>query len=234
MQPFQSPLIPGILVRRYKRFLADIQLPSGEVVTAHCTNSGSMKSCLVEGAEVFLSPVTNPDRKTRYTWEMINIDGCWVGINTLIPSLLAYNWLQSGVIPGFVQYHRFRREVTYGDSRFDIMAENGDEKCFIEVKNVTLKEGNFARFPDARTTRGQKHLETLIQVRQNGMRAVMLYVVQRTDVTTFGPAREIDPDYSQWLRKAHQQGVEIIPFQVAVSPEGFNPVGVIDYVLDIF
>lgn len=233
MQPFQSPLIPGILLKRYKRFLADIQLTTGEVVTAHCTNSGSMKSCFEEGAEVYLSPVTNPDRKTRFTWEMIRINGHWVGINTLIPNLLAFTWIQSGLIPGFEKYTHFRREVTFADSRFDILTENDSEKCFVEVKNVTLKDGDFARFPDAKTTRGRKHLQTLIQVKQSGMRAVMLYIIQRTDVNIFGSAWDIDPEYGRLLQKAQDNRVEIIPFQVAVSPEGFNPLGVIDFDLSI-
>ncbi len=228
---FSTELIPGKLIRRYKRFLADVTLNNGDVVTAHCTNSGSMKSCLEEGAEVYLSPVNDPKRKTKFTWEMIKIDGNWVGINTSMPNMLAFEWIKNGVIPGLEGYTHVKREVTFGDSRFDIFAENDKEKCFIEVKNVTLKEGDFALFPDAKTTRGQKHLQTLIKVKESGMRAVMLYIIQRTDVNIFAPERKIDPDYAKLLVEAHGKGVEIFPFQVQVSPEGIIPMGILPHQL---
>jgi sugar fermentation stimulation protein A len=227
--PFPSTLVHGRLIKRYKRFLADVTLDNGEEVTAHCTNSGTMKSCLEEGAEVFLSPVNDSKRKTKFTWEMIKIEGNWVGINTSMPNMLAFEWIKSGVIPGLEGYTYVKREVTFGDSRFDIYAENEAEKCFVEVKNVTLKEGSYALFPDAKTARGQKHLETLVQVKQSGMRAVMLYVVQRVDVDLFGPAWQIDPQYSLLLQKAHSAGVEVIPLQVQVLPSGFKPLGVMPY-----
>ena len=216
---YPTSLIHGRLIRRYMRFLADVKLDTGEVVTAHCTNSGSMKSCLEEGAEVYLSPVTDPKRKTRFTWEMIKINGNWVGINTSVPNRLAYEFMKNDIIPGLEGYSEIRREVKYNNSRLDIMATKPGEICFIEVKNVTLKEGDLALFPDAITTRGQKHLQTLMELKQNGMRAVMLYVVQRMDVNAFAPAENIDPKYAQLLRQAHSKGVEIIPIQVKVSPE---------------
>jgi sugar fermentation stimulation protein A len=226
---FESSLIPGTLVKRYKRFLADVKLSNGEVITAHCTNSGSMKSCIEEGADVFLSPVSDPNRKTQFTWEMIRISGNWVGINTSVPNRVAYQWVKDGVIPGLEDYTSVKREVTYGDSRFDLYAEREGEKCFIEVKNVTLKDDDFARFPDAKTTRGQKHLETLIRVKNQGMRAVMLYIIQRIDVSIFAPAWDIDPQYSETLVKAHSAGVEVIPFQVQVSPNGITPLGIMPF-----
>lgn len=229
---FPLPLVAGRLIKRYKRFLADVILDSGETVTAHCTNSGSMKSCLEEGAEVYLSPVSDANRKTKFTWEMIRINNNWIGINTSIPNRIAYEWVRQGIIPGLEGYTNVKREVTFGDSRFDLFAENSSEQCFIEVKNVTLKEGEYARFPDARTSRGQKHLETLIRVKQDGMRAVMLYVVQRVDVQVFGPAWEIDPEYSETLIKAYVAGVEVIPFQVRVSPQGIDPIGIMPYRLE--
>lgn len=230
---FPSSLIHGRLVKRYKRFLADVTLDNNQLVTAHCTNSGSMKSCLEEGAEVFLSPVNDPKRKTKYTWEMIKIDGKWVGINTSMPNMLAFEWVKNGIIPGLEGYTSVKREVTFDDSRFDIFAENETERCFVEVKNVTMKEGDFALFPDAKTTRGQKHLETLIKVKQSGIRAVMLYVVQRVDVNRFAPAWEIDPQYARLLQKAYREGVEIIPIQVQVLPTGFNLLGVLPFCLEL-
>ena len=224
---FPTQLIHGRLIKRYKRFLADILLDSGETVTAHCTNSGSMKSCIEEGAEVYLSPATDPNRKTRFTWEMILINGSWVGINTSNPNIAALKWVKESRIPGLEGYTKVNREVTFGDSRFDICAEKDGETCFIEVKNVTLKDGNSALFPDSVTTRGQKHLETLVKVKESGMRAVMLYIIQRTDVKDFGPATSIDPDYATKLQKAMNAGVEVIPLQVKVTPQGLEPVGIL-------
>jgi len=215
---FAEKLVHGKLIKRYKRFLADVILDDGTIVTAHCTNSGTMKSCLEEGAEVYLTPVSKPKRKTKFTWEMIKIGKDWVGINTGNPNVLVFEAIQNNLIPGLEGYTTVHREVKFGDSRFDIYAENDNEKCFVEVKNVTLKEGRYARFPDAVTTRGQKHLKTLVDVKSNGMRAVMLYVVQRTDVELFAPATEIDPDYAKALKTAVHAGVEVIAMQAKVTP----------------
>jgi sugar fermentation stimulation protein A len=215
---FQEKLVHGRLIKRYKRFLADIKLDNGEDVVAHCTNSGSMKSCLVNGAEVYMSPVNDPKRKTRFTWEMIKINGDWVGINTGNPNKLAFEAIVNGKVPGLQNYITVRREVKFKDSRFDIFAENENEKCFVEVKNVTLKQDKYALFPDAVTTRGQKHLKTLIEVKNEGMRAVMLYIVQRTDVEIFAPAKAIDPAYTETLKEAVAKGVEVIALQAKVTP----------------
>ncbi len=219
---FKQPLIKGKLIRRYKRFLADVELENGDVVIAHCTNSGSMKSCIEAGAPVYLTPVNDPKRKTRFTWEMIYINNSWIGINTSIPNLLAYEWIRDGKIDGLKGYTTVKREVKFGDSRFDIYAENEHERCFVEVKNVTMKEGNTALFPDAVTSRGRKHLETLAKVKQEGIRAVMLYVIQRMDVEAFGTANHIDPDYADTLARVYKQGVEIIPVQVKVTPRNID------------
>ena len=215
---FKEKLVHGRLLKRYKRFLADVELDDGTKVTAHCTNSGTMKSCLEEGAEVFLSPVNDPKRKTKFTWEMIKINNSWVGINTGNPNKLAFDAVNEGIIPSLTGFTNVKREVKFEDSRFDVFAENNQEKVFIEVKNVSLKEGKFALFHDAVTTRGQKHLKTLMEVKTKGMRAVMLYIIQRMDVEIFAPAKNIDPDYARLMQKAHQSGVEIIPFQAEVSP----------------
>ncbi|MFO7844554.1 MAG: DNA/RNA nuclease SfsA [Bacteroidales bacterium] len=222
---FSEPLIHGRLIKRYKRFLADVQLDNGEIITAHCTNSGSMKSCLEENAEVFLSPVNDPKRKTQFTWEMIKINDNWVGINTNNPNRLAFEAISQEKIEKLRGYTDVSREVRFGDSRFDVMAKNSVETCFVEVKNVTLKEGKYALFPDAVTTRGKKHLDTLIKVKQEGMRAVMLYIVQRMDVEVFAPAKHIDPDYAKTLKKAYHNGVEIIPLQAQVTPRNIEIVG---------
>lgn len=213
-------MVHGRLLKRIKRFLAQVELDNGEIVFVHCTNSGSMKSCLENGAEVFLTPVNDPKRHTQFTWEMIKINGSWVGINTSNPNKIAYEAVSKGEIPELAGYSVVQKEVVFGDSRFDIYAENEAEKCFIEVKNVTLKEGRYALFPDSVTIRGQKHLKTLMEVKQGGMRAVMLYIVQRTDVEIFAPAKQIDQEYANILKKASVSGVEIIVIQVEVTPEG--------------
>ena len=215
---FKGKLIHGTLIKRYKRFLADVKLDDGSVVVAHCTNSGSMKSCIEYGAEVYLTPEKDPKRSTKFTWEMIKINSNWVGINTGNPNKLAFEAISAGTIPGLEGYSSVKREVTFGDSRFDVFAEKENEKCFVEVKNVTLKEGKYALFPDSITTRGQKHLKTLIEVRAAGIRAVMLYIIQRSDVEVFAPAVEIDPDYSKALKVAVDSGVEVIAMQVKVTP----------------
>lgn len=215
---FGTDLIHGRLIKRHKRFLAEVVLDDGTEVTAHCTNSGSMKSCLEEDAEVWLTPVDDPKRKTKFTWEMIRIGDGWVGINTSNPNSLAFEWISEGMIPALEEISGLRREVKWEDSRFDLYGEDASGPCFIEVKNVTLREGHLALFPDAVTERGRKHLNTLIRVKRSGMRAVMLYVVQRMDVTLFAPAREIDPAYGNALDEAVRRGVEVIVAQAKVSP----------------
>ncbi|MGQ1787787.1 DNA/RNA nuclease SfsA [Saccharicrinis sp. GN24d3] len=219
---FETKLVPGKLIKRYKRFLTDVQLEDGSVVVAHCTNSGSMKTCIEEGAPVYLSRAADPKRKTKFTWEMIFINNQWIGINTSIPNQLVFEAIRDHTITGIDQYSNVKREVQFGDSRFDVYAENETEKCFIEVKNVTMKVGNKALFPDAVTTRGQKHLKTLIEVKKAGIRAIMFYVIQRQDIDSFGAAKEIDPDYALALKEAYEHGVEIFPYIAEVSPAGIE------------
>ena len=219
---FTTTLISGKLIRRYKRFLADVELDDGTVVLAHCTNSGSMKSCIEVGAPVYLSPANDPKRKTQFTWEMIFINNSWVGINTAMPNVLVFEAVRDGKIPGLNQYTHVQREVSFGDSRFDVFAQNSHEQCFIEVKNVTMKVGDEALFPDAATIRGLKHLRTLMEVKKAGMRAVMFYVVQRQDITSFGPAKDIDPAYAAALEEAIRNGVEIFAYMAEVNPNGIE------------
>jgi len=229
---FKFPLIHGRLIKRYKRFLTDVKLDSGEIVLAHCTNSGSMKSCLEKDAEVYLSPAENPERKTKFTWEMIKIDGKWVGINTSVPNIIVYDAVKEGKLPGFSGYETVKREVKYGkNSRVDVYLENEDEKCFIEVKNITLKVGDYAKFPDAVTERGKKHLIELMDMVNEGHRAAMVFVVQRQDVKKFAPAEEIDPNYAKTLKKAYENGVEIVVLQVEVTPLNIEICGTLPFEL---
>ena len=227
---FKNTLILGKLIKRYKRFLADVELENGDIVIAHCTNSGSMISCIKEGAPVYLSPATDPKRKTRFTWEMIEINNSWVGINTSIPNQLVFEAVRDQEIPQLTGYTFVKREVKFEDSRFDVYAENDKEKCFIEVKNVSMKVGEAALFPDSVTTRGRKHLETLIRVKEQGIRAVMVYVVQRMDVNAFGAARHIDPNYANSLEKAQKAGVEVIALQAEVNPDGIQIIGELPFI----
>ncbi len=177
-----------------------------------------MKSCLEKNATVYLSINTNPRRKTRYTWEMIFINNGWVGINTLLPNRFVFEGLRQKAFPELSGFRTFKKEVKFGDSRFDIYAENHSEKCFIEIKNVTLKQGQFALFPDAVSERGRKHLQTLMQAKSERYRAVMFYLIQRTDVDLFSPAWPIDPAYANTLSIAVDRGVEVLPYRVKVNP----------------
>jgi len=219
---FENKLVLGKLIRRYKRFLADVELEDGSTVIAHCTNSGSMKTCIENGAPVYISRATDPKRKTKYTWEMIFINGGWIGVNTIIPNKLVYDAVLAGKIDKLTGYTFVKREVTFEDSRFDIYAENDTERCFIEVKNVSMKVGQHALFPDSVTSRGRKHLETLIKVKKSGIRAVMLYVIQRMDVDIFGLAEDIDPEYAKSLKKAVKHGVEVIAVQAKAEAKSIN------------
>jgi sugar fermentation stimulation protein A len=218
---FQN-LVKGRLIKRYKRFLADIELETGEIITAHCTNTGSMKSVYIPGAEVLISPVDNSKRKTKFTWEMIRINGIWVGVNTNNANALAYEWILDNKISGLNNLKDLKKEKKYGDSRFDIYGHDGKKQVWIEIKNVSLKEGDFALFPDAVTSRGQKHLKTLIEIVEKGQRAAMIYVIQRTDIYKFAPAYKIDPIYAKRYYEAKNTGVEIYVCQARPDETGIE------------
>lgn len=212
-----NKLIKGKLIKRYLRFLADVELENGEVVTAHCTNTGSMKSVVVSGADVLISPAKDPNRKTKFTWEMIRINGQWVGVNTANANKLAFEWVRDNEITGLQNLQDLRTEKKYGDSRFDIYGHDGNREVWIEVKNVSMKEGDDALFPDAVTTRGQKHLKTLMNVVKQGHRAAMIYVIQRSDVNQFAAAKEIDAEYAELLEEAKNKGVEVYACQATLN-----------------
>ena len=215
------PLYPGRLLRRYQRFLADVELENGQIVVAHCPNSGSMKGCNAPGSQVLLSRSLNPTRKLPFTWELLLVGQYWVGINTLLPNRLVREAIEHDVIPELMGYDSVRTEVPYGSerSRIDLLLERGGERCFVEVKNVTLVEGEWALFPDAVTLRGQKHLRELMSIVQLGGRGVIFFVVQRGDGDTVAPADGIDPEYGRLLRLALASGVEALAYRAEVSPE---------------
>lgn len=226
---FPKTLTEGRLIKRYKRFLADVEMPDGSVVVAHCANSGSMLGCKAPGSRVLLSPNTNPKAKLDWRWEMVEVDGALVGINTSHPNRLVEEAIRAGTITELQGYETLRREVKYGvNSRIDILLE-GPGLCYVEVKNVTLKIGSEARFPDAVTARGTKHLAELSQMVADGHRSVMVYLVQRSDCDIFRPATDIDPTYADALVSAQQAGVEILCYTCSLSPTGIEVAGPMPY-----
>lgn len=216
---FLPPLLPGRLVQRYKRFLADVRLPDGEIITAHCPNPGRMIGCAEPGWEVALSYHPSPRRKLPYTLEMVHNGETWIGVNTHRANEVVAEALAAGQIPELRGYPELRREVRYGErSRVDFWLNGPEGACFVEVKSVTLRAGEGCRFPDAITQRGSRHLEELLAVKQQGARAVMLFVLQRDDGAWFAPAEDIDPVYARSLRSAAVQGVEILAYRARLNP----------------
>lgn len=207
---FEKPLVTGVLLKRYKRFLADVQLDSGEITTAHCTSTGAMLGLLNEGARVWLSRADNPNRKLAYTWEMVESDGVMVGVNTSNPNRLVFEAIEQKILPQFIGYTAMKREVKYGqNSRIDILLTDPHlPPCYIEIKNVHLKRNHMIEFPDAVTDRGTKHLVEMMELVKQGCRAAMVYVIQREDGEVFSLAADIDPVYAQTAAQAFVCGVE--------------------------
>ncbi|GLH72334.1 sugar fermentation stimulation protein [Geothrix limicola] len=213
----KTGLVAGSLIQRYKRFLADVQLPDGSVVTAHTTNTGSMKTCWEPGDRVLLEPASNPARKLKYTWLAVERPGGWVGVETGMPNRVVAEAARRDALPGLAGLHGVRTEVRYGaeNSRIDVLALDGEgRQVFIEVKNATLKDGDWALFPDAVTERGTKHLRELQAMVREGHRAAIAFFVHRTDVDRFDAAREIDPSYAAELDRAAEAGVAVLPLAV--------------------
>ncbi len=216
-------LIEGVLIKRYKRFMADVKLRNNHVVTAHCPNSGTMKACCEPGRTVYLTRHNKPSRRLKYTWEMIDMGASLVGVNTIVPNRLTKAAVLAGEIPELADYETVRSEVKYGkNSRIDLLLEDGEKRCFVEVKNCTLVVEGLACFPDAVTSRGLKHLVELQEQVKQGDRSVMFYLIQRMDADRFEPADHIDPAYGQELRKAVQNGVEILVYDVKIDLEGIG------------
>jgi len=219
---FAAPLVRATLIKRYKRFLADVRLDSGEEVTAHVANSGAMLGTAEPGMEVWLSPAANPERKLKWSWELVRIDGHLVGVNTAHPNAIVAEAIRDGAIAELTGYDSIRREVKYGrNSRIDLLLESaGRPPCWVEVKNVHLKRGSWAEFPDAVTVRGTKHLAELTDRVAAGERAVMVYLVQREDCVAFRPAGDIDPIYAAALARAVEDGVEAICYMCHMTLDG--------------
>ena len=229
---YRYPLLyPGIFLKRYKRFFADIQLASGEVVTAHCPNTGPMTGICNPGSPAQLSKSDSPSRKLPYTWEMIEVHDnypTWVGVNTALPNRIIKLALEKFLFPQLGSYHQIRFEVPYGKdkkSRVDFLltGSDSDRPIYLEVKSTTWAQGNLA-LPDTETTRGQKHLRELMALLPQS-RAVMLYFINRGDCTHFAPGDTADPIYGQLLREAIAQGLEVLPCRFEVTPVGIRYLG---------
>jgi len=240
---YASDLVPGSLIRRYKRFLVDVRLEDGREVTAHSNNTGAMRGCLREGARVWLRPVDAPHRKLPYTFTLIRVKAALVCVDTSLAVPMVREALRSGLLPELAGYPRIIPEVRYGaegKSRIDLLLSRGgelptrakprtlptgDERVYVEVKSTTLVDGRVASFPDAVTTRGQKHLLELMEVVRGGQRAAMIYCVMRSDSNCFEPADAIDPTYGRLLREAVSFGVEAYALRARVGPRQLGPLG---------
>ena len=220
---FDTTLLQGRLIKRYKRFLADVMLDDGTVVTAHCANTGAMTGCAEPGWQVWLSKSNNPKRKLAYSWELSKTDtGHFIGVNTHKANDLVAEALQQHVIAELCEYSVIQREVKAGsdNSRIDFkLSAPKQVDCFVEVKSVTLLQAQKGYFPDAVTLRGQKHLFTLEELAKQGHRAVLLFCVQHSGIKSVEIAQHIDPDYARVLHQARQAGVEILAYSTIISPE---------------
>ena len=223
---FAPPLQQGILLRRYKRFLADVQLSDGSEITLHCPNTGSMRNCLYPGETVWFSTSDNPKRKYAHTWELMTTpNGSLIGIHSSQANALAEDAINKGIISELTGYDSLSREVKYGDenSRIDILLQAAQKPaCYIEVKSCTLLEDGQGYFPDAVSLRGQKHLRELMHMVSLGHRAVLLFVVQHSEITCVAPAAHIDPEYAKLLKVAVLAGVEVLAYRCEISPTEIN------------
>lgn len=232
---FKNPLIPGKLIRRYKRFLCDVQLISPNLtVTAHCANSGSLLGLKQPDSKVWLSQKPkNSKARLEYRWELIETESGIVGVNTSHPNDLVQEAIENRVLKELQGYTNLRREINYGsNSRIDLLLESPNaQACYVEVKNVTLKRNQFAEFPDSVTTRGVKHLDELSRIVSEGHRAVIIYVVQRMDCEKFAVAADIDPNYARASLRARMAGVEFLCYRCHINTQEITidkPLPIID------
>ncbi|MBY0501738.1 MAG: DNA/RNA nuclease SfsA [Alphaproteobacteria bacterium] len=228
---FNSPLLRGHLIKRYKRFLADIELEDGKIITAHCPNSGAMQGLTTEGIPVWVSVSSNPSRKLPYTWQMVEVDGVFVGMNTSNPNHLVEEAIRNGIVSELQGYQKLQREVSYGkNSRIDILLSNpGESLTYVEVKNVHLKRGKIAAFPSSVTIRGAKHMGELTEMVHKGHKAYVVYVVQRNDCEGFEVAKDIDPYYGEETLKAIKNGVQPLVYACEVTPNAITITHSINY-----
>ena len=220
---FPTPLVPATLIKRYKRFLADCRLEDGQIVTAHCANPGSMMGLADPGMRIWLEPNDDPKKKLKFGWRLVEHEnGHFTGVDTSVPNRALRSALEAGQVPGLTGYDQVRAEVKYGaSSRIDFLLTGGGPDTYVEVKSVPLsRQPGLAEFPDSVTARGTKHLGELAEMAKAGHRAVMLYLVQRTDAQGFALAADIDPTYAAAFAQARAQGVEVLVFGTQISPQG--------------
>lgn len=222
------------LIKRYKRFLADVELATGEIITIHCPNTGAMTGCTIPGSTVYFSTSENPKRKYPNTWELCHTpDGDWITVNTNRANDLVFEAFTSATISEFFHYKIAHREVKYGEnSRADLLLTGENiPRCFVEVKSVTLLENGRGFFPDAVTTRGQKHLQELIKQVEAGHQACLFYCVQHSAINSVSPATHIDAKYAELLLEAKQKGVQIIAYKSEISPTQLQLSSTVDVIL---
>lgn len=238
---FQPPLQQAVLLRRYKRFLADIRLPSGEEVTIHCANTGSMRNCIAPGQPCWYSTSNNPKRKYSRSWEIaITPDGDLAGINTARANMLVVEAIENGTLKELQGYEQLRTEVRYGEerSRIDVLLEQpGLPSCYVEVKSVTLREdtdrcANRGLFPDSVSARASKHVRELMAMKAAGHRAVLVFCIQHSGIKTVSPADDLDPKYGELLRQGVAAGVEVLAYQADISAAGISLERSVPVVLD--
>jgi sugar fermentation stimulation protein A len=218
-------LYEGKLIKRYKRFLADIKLDTKEEITAHVPNSGAMTSCIEQDCPVWVTYHDNPKRKLKYTLELTQMENNLICTNTTVANKIAIEAINNGTIKELQGYDSLKPEQKYGkNSRIDILLENehDNKKCYVEIKSVSLKLDDTLAFPDAVTSRGTKHLNELRDMVKEGHRAVMLYVIQRTDDKEFKIAKEIDSKYYETLKEVRKEGVEVLVYQSTISKKEIN------------
>lgn len=223
---FSTPLVSARLIRRYKRFLADVRFADGTEATAHCANPGSMMGLANVGTKVWLEPNEDPKKKLKYGWRLVDHEnGHFTGVDTAVPNRALRLALVGQEVPELLGYDLVRPEVKYGEnSRIDFLLSGaGRRDCYVEVKSVTLSRQNgLAEFPDSVTARGTKHLGELAHMAKAGHRAVMFFLVQRTDCSRFTLAADLDPTYHQAFMAARAAGVEVLCYDTAISPEGVS------------
>lgn len=214
-----GPLIEGTFVRRYQRFLADVLLGDGRLVTAWCANPGRMSTCVEEGGKVLLSHHPQSRRKLAYTWELSRVGEIWVLANATLANRVLARALAAGRVTELSGYETVQPEVRLPHGRLDFLLTRGEERCYLEVKNATLVRERVASFPDAVSQRACRHLEALVRLRRAGHRCVVLFLVSRGDADSFRPAADIDPDFARALKKAVRAGVEALAYRAHVTPE---------------
>jgi len=225
-----ADLITGRLVSRYKRFFADIELDNGEIITAHCANTGPMTGVCQIGSPVLVSHHSNPKRKLAYSWEAIYLDEQWIGINTSLPNRVIGHMLDRHLLPELEPYTTVKAEVAYGNekSRIDFLLTNGEDnsqKTYVEVKNTTWCKGSLALFPDTVTTRGQKHIRELMSVISEDTSSALIFFINRGDCDRFAAGAEADPEYARLLKEAIAKGVKVLPCRFAIEPTKITYLG---------